>query len=1091
MAFGVQQFAGDNKRRKILRWLNILPGEVGRTLVMFLFYVMTSIGVLWFEASSNGLFLEYFGSASLPLIYIASTVISITLGVGYTALQSIISLRWVIVLIALLMAAPLPLLLQGLEVQSTYMFLGMTAAKTCVFMMSLWLQAIYVLNDLNASIASNQLFNIREIKRTYPLISSGVLVADVLSGFALPLVLNNLPEQTGLSIVILASFAMMVGGALLLFYVGRTYGRYFPSGRRRSDTKKDATVKRMRGELKRYRWYLFIFFILAEATFLLVDFQFKTQLETSSFALFSGQPAGVNQGKTIAAFIGVFQGVLGFFELAMQWGAASRLIEWIGIFRTAAILPMLVLVFGGISIITPLVPDSGIAMIQQVIPKIEGMAQIQFVTIILFKFLYELVHFTLLASIGPVLFQPIPDSVRSEIQSSVRGTAEPIATGLIGLSLFAAIYYKIDGRLGENWILALSVVMLFMAAVWLVANYLVRRDYVQLLVLGSGRMDIRSSEIALKEFQRSAIETLSQRRSESDQRACIELLSQIDPKTVGDVLTPMLTKFTPALQHKALEIMLVAPDPKHLVKVAQLLSFSRDPDVTAASLRYVTQASQSEPDIEGLKRYLPENIPAVVRGTAASLLLECGSTTDKALATKTLRLMLTHGSETERSMGCKAMSYLKYLQALQLYIPNLVKDSSLQVRRAILNVIAATHQEKMYPYLVNALQDSQTRGAAQTALIYLGDEAVPLLCGVIDDFNQADAVRQTAWTTLSQIGTITTLDVMVQRLNTQWGEDRRNILRAIVKVDREEGIEMALSRLGREGIEGLINQEIRIMGQACAALLDLITGKIPYETAEMLRRALVSVQTDSSERLFLLMQFLYEPRTIQAAAFSLQSGSSDAMAQGLELLDTQLDIPYKRALLNLLDRNPELEREQKRCYEELVDARKKGAVDRGRRVYAELDRLAKQHQADLEKQLESLNGIMSYDPLTPSDRLSYLLDLRHFMSDWVVAACFHLAREGKWDISRGAVTSSLRATKGFVREAALLYLKQLHELRRINDEDFWRIIPRFSQDRDPLVRQQVSQWMASQNKNRKGMIPFPEPDGDDIPTAVFNFLPQG
>ncbi|NJM44786.1 MAG: hypothetical protein HC860_00405 [Alkalinema sp. RU_4_3] len=47
----------------------------------------------------------------------------------------------------------------------------------------------------------------------------------------------------------------------------------------------------------------------------------------------------------------------------MQWGAASRLIEWIGIFRTAAILPVLVLVFGGISIVTPLVPDSGIAMI--------------------------------------------------------------------------------------------------------------------------------------------------------------------------------------------------------------------------------------------------------------------------------------------------------------------------------------------------------------------------------------------------------------------------------------------------------------------------------------------------------------------------------------------------------------------------------------------------------------------------------------------------------------------------------------------------------------------------------------------------------
>ena len=53
--------------------------------------------------------------------------------------------------------------------------------------MRLWLEAVYVLNDLNTSITANQLFNIREIKRTYPLISSGILVADVISGFSLTL----------------------------------------------------------------------------------------------------------------------------------------------------------------------------------------------------------------------------------------------------------------------------------------------------------------------------------------------------------------------------------------------------------------------------------------------------------------------------------------------------------------------------------------------------------------------------------------------------------------------------------------------------------------------------------------------------------------------------------------------------------------------------------------------------------------------------------------------------------------------------------------------------------------------------------------
>jgi hypothetical protein len=60
--------------------------------------------------------------------------------------------------------------------------------------------------------------------------------------------------------------------------------------------------------------------------------------------------------------------------------------------------------------------------------------------LIILKFLDELLRYTLLASTGPVLFQPIPDTVRSRIQSIVRGIAEPISTGITGVGMLVTIW---------------------------------------------------------------------------------------------------------------------------------------------------------------------------------------------------------------------------------------------------------------------------------------------------------------------------------------------------------------------------------------------------------------------------------------------------------------------------------------------------------------------------------------------------------------------------------------------------------------------------------------------------------------------------
>jgi hypothetical protein len=160
---------------RLLNLINLRPGEEERTLLMFAFYTATSMGILWLEVSSAALFLGEYGASSLPWIYIFSAGVGLGLSVVYSWLQRLFPLRRVIVIIALLMALPILGFRWGLAVP--------WLAAPMVFSMRLWIEAIYGLNDLNLSVTANQLFNIREIKRAFPIISSGNLVADVISAF--------------------------------------------------------------------------------------------------------------------------------------------------------------------------------------------------------------------------------------------------------------------------------------------------------------------------------------------------------------------------------------------------------------------------------------------------------------------------------------------------------------------------------------------------------------------------------------------------------------------------------------------------------------------------------------------------------------------------------------------------------------------------------------------------------------------------------------------------------------------------------------------------------------------------------------------
>ncbi len=992
----------------VLRWLNLRPEEVERTLLMFAVYTFSSIGLIWLELSTVGLFLDQYGADKLPWIYIASAVIGSSLGVVYSWLQRILPLRRVIVVILLLMAIPLVLFRFGIGQQ--IQILGISLEFLTLFLMWLWVEACYLLNDLNTSITANQLFNIREIKRTYPIISSGFLVAGVVSGFSLPIVLRVI----GLNNMTLLSAVMVGIGALILFYLSQNYEQSFPDNSRwvPDDEQPEFSSRNLKGPLQGYVIPLIAFFVMAEVLYVLVDFQFFSQLESQNVA------AGA-QG--IISFLGVFEGILSTCQVSTQWFAASRLVERTGVFVTAMILPVGIAVLGLFSLFG----------------NITGLFSV-FLGFVILRFLDELFHYTLIETTGAVLFQPLPDHTRSDIQTLVNGVFEPLSTGVSGILILFILAVS-------QWIVAIQPEMVFqqqslifvgviilLAGVWMAVVWAIRSQYVTLLVRSAERGRLGTTDIDMRALKRSVVETLKQPKPEADKRSCIELLNQFDPKNVGEILVPLLDDLSPNLQRQSLETMLEHPNPAYLEQIRGFSRQSLPPEVLALALRYVW-LTESSPNIDQLRPYLQAQVDPVVRGTAAALIMRRGDREQKAAATNVIRRMITSSQERERVMGTRALGEADYLQGLRLYLNDLLQDESLRVRCALLDVIAGTHIEEYYPSLLKALSYRSTREAARQALVRLGNESIPLLMEVAADIYKPDLVRLQAWTAIGEIGSLEALDTLVNHLMTSWGNTRRSILRILLKIPDDVGIEGVLDRIGRSGLEALIEQELMFMGQIYGTLIDLslepggseslltlnnntlevIEPQVNRQSSpEFLRRALHSMEYDAIDRCFLLMKFLYPLSSIQAAAFNIQSSAASNVARGLEILDNTVDIRSKRSLISLLDRHTLLEK------------------------------------------LESLGSLMNYQPLKSSDRLRHLLELRHFLSDWALACCFHLARTSRWSLTAEQTLMCLRHPTGFVREAVLAYLKVASKRALIE------LLPMLQTDRDPLVATQVKQLMA-------------------------------
>ena len=196
--------------------------------------------------------------------------------------------------------------------------------------------------------------------------------------------------------------------------------------------------------------------------------------------------------------------------------------------------------------------------------------------------------------------------------------------------------------------------------------------------------------------------------------------------------------------------------------------------------------------------------------------------------------MITSSSQPERVLGCRALAEAAFMQSLRFYVPQLLQDPSIEVRCALLRAIAATRANEYFPSIIRGLHYKATRKAAYESLVALGDDAIPSLLELSFSDRSPDNVRILAWDILGEIGSQTSIAVLANNLTKSWGKHRRQILRTLIRIPQEQGIEAILELIGRSGIEKMVIQELGVMTEAWAGVVDMSIDQVSSTEAGLL-----------------------------------------------------------------------------------------------------------------------------------------------------------------------------------------------------------------------------------------------------------------
>lgn len=425
-------------RDKIFALLGVESGEESMVSILLTQSVFLGIFFGSFDISAHSLFLSVFDEKMMAKAYVVSGLAGIILTSLYTWLQTRINFRYF---------ASINLFVVTIFTLLLWMGLLITRAEWIVFLVFIMLGPLNILAALGFWGTAGRLFSLRQGKRLFGLVDSGLIVGIIISCYTIPVVLSfNFASHN----ILLISTATVFIATIIQVITGSKFK--LVSTERKSEGRKEKPSVFSILRKDRYITIMAVFVALSVMTAFFVQYSFMAVTRQQ-------YPAE----EDMARFLGIFTGSMMIFTLLVKLLAFSYLIKNYGLKISLVISPVLISVLVAVAILV------GLAM--GYTPAAASGFLIFFLVLALGRLFSKSLKDSIESPSFKVIYQTLDEKIRYEVQSAMDGTVNEIAALSSGLILAGL------GMLSFIKLIHFSFVLFFIILLWISVAFMLYSEY--------------------------------------------------------------------------------------------------------------------------------------------------------------------------------------------------------------------------------------------------------------------------------------------------------------------------------------------------------------------------------------------------------------------------------------------------------------------------------------------------------------------------------------------------------------------------------------------------------------------------------------
>ncbi len=710
-----------NERNFWLRLLNIFPEERWIVRNLFLLQFFQGAGIAFFFTAAFASFLDRYPITDLPWVMIMSAFLLWLSGYSYSRLEHKIGNLRLSRIVTIFITS---------SIFAFFLGANLIHANWFYFLMLAWFNVLYLLNNLEFWGIATSLFDTRQSKRLFGIISAGDIPAKFI-GYTIALLIVS---YVGVKNLLLVGTVCMLFSLPYLLRISRSglmagENQQKPERHKKPKSKEQQRINQL---IKNFTLNALIrrialLSLLVSCCVIIINYAFYSKVKDA-----------YHNDVELAKFIAFFLASLRLIALVIKLIFTGRLINSLGIMKALFVTPVIMILF----IIVLLVTEFSI--------KADHL--------LLYIFAATAIAVDALrASINsPVLLtamQPLPLHERLRAHNIVKGIMDPVASlfsGIILLVLFN-IQEKVD-------LVTICYVLLFLAVLWVIGIFRVNHKYMQTLI-----KTITSRYFSLEGFEMNNDELLnliSEKINKGNELEVINILQMLNSsnKPVPEELIQKLLQY-PSDRVKLETIRMIGAKDSMAGEedLANLAAHSNDRIIKAEAVKTLVRMTRDE---SKAAFYLNDPDPAIQQAAISGMLQNKNDLLKTKAIEFTRELSISHENE-KKKIALLIMREVKD----EYYFPELVplmQDKTAEIRELSLSAIGMVTEAEAIEELLNHI-DSHPKKVF-LAIENTGENALPVIVSRILSGNLKELQTEKLIILIGKIKTDRSIPVLLQLL---------------------------------------------------------------------------------------------------------------------------------------------------------------------------------------------------------------------------------------------------------------------------------------------------------------------------------------